>query len=95
MGQRYLGAKGDLRVYNPYVENDDEYSTSQVALLNGDAYDYECIEAGWAVSNLGYLNTKLYIKCPLKKTHQLNYALFIYFFPLTLLSMVKKIYNCR
>jgi len=31
------------------VENDDEYSTSRIALKNGPYYDYESIEAGWVV----------------------------------------------
>lgn len=46
-----MGAKGDIRVWNPKVESDDEYSTSQVALKSGPYYDYEAIESGWAVSN--------------------------------------------
>ncbi|KAI9107073.1 hypothetical protein K1719_022601 [Acacia pycnantha] len=49
-GYRYLGAKGDMQVFNPFVETDDEYSTSQVSLLSGAYYNYECIEAGWAVN---------------------------------------------
>ena len=51
LGYRYLGGKGDIRVFNPHVENDDEYSTSQVALINGPYNNYELIESGWAVSN--------------------------------------------
>ncbi|XP_020548742.1 uncharacterized protein LOC105174857 isoform X3 [Sesamum indicum] len=47
-GFAYMGAKGDIRVWNPKVELDDEYSTSQVALKSGPYYDYEAIEAGWA-----------------------------------------------
>ncbi|KAF5468083.1 hypothetical protein F2P56_012264 [Juglans regia] len=49
-GYRYLGAKGDIKVWNPYVESDDEYSTSQVRLLSGPNHDFESIEAGWAVN---------------------------------------------
>ena len=49
VGYRYLGGKGDIKVDTPMVEADDEYSTSQVSLLNGGYYDYELIEAGWAV----------------------------------------------
>lgn len=48
-GYRYLGGKGDIKVWNPQVESDDEYSTSQVSLKNGPYYDYDCIESGWAV----------------------------------------------
>lgn len=50
LGYRYLGAKGDIRVFNPFVEKEDEYSTSQVALISGSYDDYECVEAGWAVT---------------------------------------------
>lgn len=48
-GYSYSGAKGDIGVWNPYVESDDEYSTSQVSLRNGPRFEYEEIEAGWAV----------------------------------------------
>ncbi|XP_040995979.1 uncharacterized protein LOC121242140 [Juglans microcarpa x Juglans regia] len=47
-GYIYLGAKGDIKVWNPYVESDDEYSTSEVRLLSGPNNDFESIEAGWA-----------------------------------------------
>ncbi|KAI9106627.1 hypothetical protein K1719_022155 [Acacia pycnantha] len=50
LGYRYLGGKGDIIVFNPFVETDDEYSTSQVALINGAYNNYELVEAGWAVN---------------------------------------------
>ncbi|XP_062098507.1 protein neprosin-like [Humulus lupulus] len=50
VGYRYLGAKGDIKVFNPNVEKDDEYTTSQVSLNNGPYYDYESVESGWAVN---------------------------------------------
>jgi len=49
VGYRYLGGKADLRVCNPFVEKDDEYSTTQVALLTGPHNDFECVQSGWAV----------------------------------------------
>lgn len=49
-GHNYNAAKGDIKVCNPKVESDDEYSTSQVALLTGPYYNFEAIESGWAVS---------------------------------------------
>ncbi|KAK7321611.1 hypothetical protein VNO77_32422 [Canavalia gladiata] len=63
VGYRYLGAKGDIKVCNPFVEKDDEYSTSQVALLTGPYNDFECIEAGWAVnpSVYGDRQTRLFV----------------------------------
>jgi hypothetical protein len=48
-GYHYLGGKGEILVYNPFVEKDDEYSTAQVSLLNGSRDDYELVESGWAV----------------------------------------------
>ncbi|KAF7830489.1 putative neprosin [Senna tora] len=63
VGYRYLGAKGDIRVFQPFVETDDEYTTSQVALVNGAFYDFESIEAGWAVnpSVYGDKQTRLFV----------------------------------
>ncbi|OIW03408.1 hypothetical protein TanjilG_12005 [Lupinus angustifolius] len=63
MGYRYLGAKGDIRVCNPSVEKEDEYSTSQVSLINGAYNDFECVESGWAVnpSVYGDRQTRLFV----------------------------------
>ncbi|CAJ1972757.1 unnamed protein product [Sphenostylis stenocarpa] len=63
VGYRYLGGKADLRVCNPFVEKDDEYSTSQVALLTGPYNDFECVESGWAVnpSVYGDRQTRLFV----------------------------------
>ncbi|XP_057958584.1 protein neprosin-like [Malania oleifera] len=62
-GYSYSGAKGDIKVWNPYVESDDEYSTSQVCLKNGPYYDYESIESGWAVNPKVYgdKQTRLFV----------------------------------
>ncbi|KAL3633518.1 hypothetical protein CASFOL_022280 [Castilleja foliolosa] len=62
-GFAYLGAKGDIRVWNPSVESDDEYSTSRVALKSGPYYDFEAIESGWAVNPKVYgdRQTRLYV----------------------------------
>ncbi|XP_068307784.1 protein neprosin-like [Pyrus communis] len=46
VGYRYTGGKGDIKVYNPMVDLDDDYSTSQVSLLNSR----EMVESGWAVN---------------------------------------------
>ncbi|KAG8381834.1 hypothetical protein BUALT_Bualt05G0014000 [Buddleja alternifolia] len=58
-GYAYLGAKGDIQVWNPKVESDDEYSTSQVALKNG----LQGVESGWAVnpSVYGDRQTRLFV----------------------------------
>ncbi|KAL8499120.1 hypothetical protein ACS0TY_022190 [Phlomoides rotata] len=62
-GYAYLGGKGDIKVWNPHVESDDEYSTSRVALKIGSQSDYEAIESGWAVNPKVYgdRKTRLYI----------------------------------
>ncbi|KAA8525187.1 hypothetical protein F0562_006949 [Nyssa sinensis] len=62
-GYSYSGAKGDIKVWNPFVESDDEYSTSQVCLKSGPYYDYESVEAGWAVnpSVYGDRQTRLFV----------------------------------
>ncbi|KAJ6743489.1 CARBOXYL-TERMINAL PEPTIDASE [Salix viminalis] len=62
-GYSYSGVKGDIQVWNPHVESDDEYSTSQVSLKSGPYYDFESVEAGWAVnpSVYGDRKTRLFV----------------------------------
>ncbi|KAK6116848.1 hypothetical protein DH2020_049414 [Rehmannia glutinosa] len=50
-GYAYIGAKGDIKVWNPPVEKDDEYTTSRVSLKSGPYYDYQAIESGWAADS--------------------------------------------
>ncbi|KAK3024149.1 hypothetical protein RJ639_042833 [Escallonia herrerae] len=57
-GYSYSAAKGDIKVWNPYVECRDDYSTSGVSLKNGGYHDYESIEAGWAVNPSVYEDNK-------------------------------------
>lgn len=49
-GYNYAGVKADIKVWNPHVESDDEFSTSRISLRSGPWYDFESVEAGWAVS---------------------------------------------
>ncbi|KAK9946318.1 hypothetical protein M0R45_011787 [Rubus argutus] len=49
-GYRYNGAKGDIKVWTPKVDFDDDYSTSQVCLVNGPYWAFESVESGWAVN---------------------------------------------
>ncbi|KAL8499119.1 hypothetical protein ACS0TY_022189 [Phlomoides rotata] len=62
-GFAYLGAKGDMKVWNPHVESDDEYTTSRVALKSGPINNYEAMESGWAVnpSVYGDRQTRLFV----------------------------------
>ncbi|XP_024986525.1 uncharacterized protein LOC112521763 [Cynara cardunculus var. scolymus] len=48
VGYSYSGAKVDIKVWTPYVEKEDEYSTSHVAIQNGGLHDFELVETGWA-----------------------------------------------
>ena len=49
-GYNYAGVKGDIKVWNPHVESDNEYSTSRISLRSGPYFDFESVESGWAVS---------------------------------------------
>ncbi|XP_021800532.1 uncharacterized protein LOC110744821 [Prunus avium] len=62
-GYRYTGAKGDIKVCAPSVELDDEYTTSQVCLINGPSFAFESVESGWAVnpSVYGDRNTRFFV----------------------------------
>ncbi|XVE97638.1 hypothetical protein REPUB_Repub03eG0036000 [Reevesia pubescens] len=63
VGYNYAGVKGDNKVWNPHVESDDEYSTSRISLRSGPYYDFESVEAGWAVnpSVYGDRQTRLFV----------------------------------
>lgn len=58
-GYDYKGAKGDINVWNPYVEKPNEYSASQVRLisLSRDGRQ-ESVEAGWMVNPTLYGDTR-------------------------------------
>ncbi|KAM5565970.1 protein neprosin [Rosa sericea] len=49
-GYRYNGAKGDIKVWTPNVDFDDDYTTSKVCLINGPYWAFESVESGWAVN---------------------------------------------
>lgn len=50
LGYSYSGVKGEIKVWNPNLESDDEYSISQISLKSGPYYNYETVQSGWAVS---------------------------------------------
>ncbi|KAI4376970.1 hypothetical protein MLD38_014670 [Melastoma candidum] len=50
MAYNYIGAEGDINVWNPRVDLDSDFTTAQIWLSHG----YEFVEAGWMV------NPKLY-----------------------------------
>ncbi|EPS65345.1 hypothetical protein M569_09424, partial [Genlisea aurea] len=62
-GLAYMGGKGDIKVWNPKVESDEEYTTSRVALKSGPRNDFEAVESGWMVNPRAYgdRQTRLYV----------------------------------
>ncbi|KAK9070941.1 hypothetical protein SSX86_009509 [Deinandra increscens subsp. villosa] len=57
-GYSYSGAKGNIKVWNPYVESIGDYSSSQVMLRNGPWRSFETVHAGWAVNPIVYNDAK-------------------------------------
>ncbi|KAK9141963.1 hypothetical protein Syun_011363 [Stephania yunnanensis] len=46
----YIGASGDINVWNPRVEADDEFSTAQIWVMSGPREEFDSAEAGWMVN---------------------------------------------
>ena len=52
-GGQYYGAKATLNVWEPKIQQPNEFSLSQIWILGGSfASDLNSIEAGWQVNNL-------------------------------------------
>lgn len=49
VGYNYIGASGDINVWNPSVDLPDDFTTAQIWLLGGPGNKYESVEAGWMV----------------------------------------------
>ncbi|OMO66913.1 hypothetical protein CCACVL1_20936 [Corchorus capsularis] len=47
LGYNYIGAKGDINIWNPNVEKEGEFSTAQIWLKGGPGNDFESMESGW------------------------------------------------
>ncbi|XP_050264796.1 uncharacterized protein LOC126708858 isoform X1 [Quercus robur] len=45
----YIGAGGDINLWDPLVESYDEISSAQISLKSGFVENFESIEAGWMV----------------------------------------------
>ncbi|KAL8234494.1 hypothetical protein R6Q59_020594 [Mikania micrantha] len=54
----YSGGKGNIKVWNPYVESISDYSSSQLMLRNGPLKSFEAVHAGWAVNPIVYNDAK-------------------------------------
>lgn len=48
----FIGARGDINLWDPLVESHDEISSAQISLKSGFVENFESIEAGWMVSSL-------------------------------------------
>ncbi|KAF9613519.1 hypothetical protein IFM89_008436 [Coptis chinensis] len=61
-GYSYIGARGDINVWNPSLESQDEYSSAQIWLRNGLPQNYESVESGWVVNPKVYgdMQTRLF-----------------------------------
>ncbi|MCL7031443.1 hypothetical protein MKW94_014341 [Papaver nudicaule] len=57
-GYSYIGAKGEISVWNPYIEKPNEYSTGQIWLVSGPRDGFESVEAGWMVNPTLYGDTQ-------------------------------------
>lgn len=52
VGNNYIGARGDINLWDPLVEFYNEISSAQISLKSGFVENFESIEAGWMVSSL-------------------------------------------
>ncbi|KAB2627768.1 hypothetical protein D8674_032563 [Pyrus ussuriensis x Pyrus communis] len=50
VGYSYIGAQGDINIWNPKVESPDEFTTAQIWLKNGPGNAFESVESGWVVN---------------------------------------------
>ncbi|KAM1573050.1 hypothetical protein ACFXTI_043079 [Malus domestica] len=50
VGYSYIGAQGDINIWNPKVESPDEFTTAQIWLKNGPGDAFESVESGWVVN---------------------------------------------
>ncbi|GMI88512.1 hypothetical protein like AT5G25950 [Hibiscus trionum] len=50
VGYNYIGAKGDINVWNPNVAAENEFTTGQIWVKAGPGDDFESLESGWVVN---------------------------------------------
>lgn len=48
-GMNYIGASGDINVWNPKVDLPNDFTASQIWLKNGPSEKFDSVEAGWVV----------------------------------------------
>jgi hypothetical protein len=50
-GYNFIGALGNINIWNPKVERPEDFTTAQIWLKAANGLEIETIEAGWAVSD--------------------------------------------
>lgn len=59
-GERYYGAKATINVWEPKIQQPNEFSLSQIWVLGGSfGEDLNSIEAGWQVYLVPYIDYNL------------------------------------
>ena len=48
-GYNYIGASGQINVWNPKVDLPNDFTASRIWLKNGPSEKFESVEAGWMV----------------------------------------------
>ncbi|KAI5586303.1 hypothetical protein POPTR_006G233700v4 [Populus trichocarpa] len=57
-GYNYVGASGEINVWNPHVERLPEFTTAQIWLKSGAVNNFESVEAGWTVHPAEYSDAR-------------------------------------
>ncbi|KAJ6994771.1 hypothetical protein D5086_013736 [Populus alba] len=57
-GYNYVGASGEINVWNPRVERLPEFTTAQIWLKSGAVNNFESVEAGWTVHPAEYSDAR-------------------------------------
>jgi len=58
-GYNFIGALGNINIWNPKVERPEDFTTAQIWLKAANGLEIETIEAGWMVSDHPYLKVKI------------------------------------
>ncbi|GKV48737.1 hypothetical protein SLEP1_g55536 [Rubroshorea leprosula] len=58
VGYNYIGARGEINIWNPKVDSPDDFTTAQIWLRGGPGDNFESIESGWVVNPKLYGDTR-------------------------------------
>jgi len=59
LGFNYIGAEANINIWNPNVEQPEDFTTAQMWLMTNNGENFGSIEAGWMVSDLPTSFSKL------------------------------------